>query len=104
MHIIVQYVNEIGKLHKNKFDFRNHTAVKIGEGGMPTEGGDLNRTPGLLYSPGTHRSWSQESARHINNALVKNVDCSEIAGSAQDIVCSTGAYSKGCALRVGQSV
>jgi hypothetical protein len=32
MHIIVQYVNEIGKLHKNKFDFSNHTAVKMGRG------------------------------------------------------------------------
>jgi hypothetical protein len=29
MHIFVHYVNEIVKLHKNKFDLSNHIAVKI---------------------------------------------------------------------------
>jgi hypothetical protein len=38
MHIIVQYVNEIVKLHKNKFDFCNHTTVKMVGGGVPAEG------------------------------------------------------------------
>jgi hypothetical protein len=43
MHIIVKYVNKIEKLHKNKFDFSNHTAVKMGGEGVPEEGGDKSR-------------------------------------------------------------
>jgi hypothetical protein len=58
MHIIVQYVNEIVKLNKNKFEFGNPTAVKIGGRGVPAEGGYQNRRPGLLYSPGARQSHS----------------------------------------------
>ncbi len=60
------------KLHKNKFDFSNHTAVKMG-GGVPAEEGDQDRRPGLLYSHGAYGSHILKKVlgREICNVLVK---------------------------------